>query len=76
MTVIDARFAAQDHACRGTWDVLGTNAGGHTVQLCGPGLGGCGTLLIEPHPDPGHQCDDPPTGIGNCARTKPASPKG
>lgn len=50
---LDCRFDAQPHADKGTWGLTGVNRGGHRLFTCNAAGH---HVLIEPHPDAGHEC--------------------
>jgi hypothetical protein len=62
MSLIDMRSGPQDHACSGTWEYLGLNAGGHEIYSCDRGH-----LGIGPHVNAAHEC------AAGCTDPMPAS---
>jgi len=54
-TIIDARHGAQPHPCRGSWQHIGLNLGGHQTFTCDSG----GHSLITPHPAADHHVCKP-----------------
>lgn len=52
MKVIDCRFGAQSHACRGMWQYIGLNSTGHEVFKCDSDQ----HVAIAPHVNAYHTC--------------------
>jgi len=51
--VIDARHGPQDHPCRGSWQYIGMNRGGHECFACDSGE----HSLISAHVAADHVCN-------------------
>jgi hypothetical protein len=56
MNLIDARFAAQPHACYGTWNYNGLNSGGHEIYTCDRVTDE--HVIIWAHVAADHKCSD------------------
>ena len=53
-TVLDMRHGPVDHACSGSWDYVGLNAGGHEIYRCDSGR----HIAIGPHVAADHTCTE------------------
>lgn len=60
--LLDARRGPVEHACRGTWQYVGLNRGGHEIYACDSGAHG----IIGPHVAADHVCS-PVCGLASVA---------